>query len=1385
MAQIALRPAETLLKSEAINLMKRELTYIGSAAVSSNSMAKKDQIEDSDASSFDELDEPRPVRKKRPNRRYAEQSSDDEYCLRALKRSMPRYKEIDSSSESESDFTRPSRDTALKPTGLPIGVVRGCVKCSDCQAVLARWHPENGCRPLVDEAPVFYPSEEEFKDTLGYIAKIRSAAEPYGICRVVPPPGWKPPCPLREDTARLRCLKFPTRVQEIHKLQVREAVKKCPQVKQRPGGRRGRGGFRGRMGRPCRRTPNLSISGGPPKVVHPDESFGFEPGASFSLGMFEKYAHEFKEQYFQDSANEVTPIITGEETVHKVNPSVDEIEAEYWRIVEHPTDRIEVLYGADVETGSFGSGFPKSKPGEVINDPDSYENSGWNLNNIARLAGSMLAYENSEISGVLVPWLYIGMCFSSFCWHVEDHHFYSLNYMHWGSPKVWYGVPGYAASDLETVMKKHLPDLFDEQPDLLHKLVTQLSPSILKAEGIPVYRLVQQAGEFVITFPRAYHSGFNCGFNCAEAVNVAPVDWLPHGQSAVELYREQRRKTSVSHDKLLLAAARQAAKKLWHNRNQLSMQASQGFNVKQEVQQDLSKDGRSGCDDFWQAICGQGGVLVQALKERVRMERVRQAAFLGEVHMKKMDRVYDSTDERECAECHYDLHLSAVGCECSPEKYVCLPHAKNLCGCQWGKKSVLYRYDIVQLELLVAALEDKPGALSIWSQQEQTLSIFAQSSLPPLGSQDGGTNGSLVKTEYTTTSLSFGKGTFRAQELEFSLANKRETYNSRSVTTLDIHGKSFPPQWFHGTNSQGAVPPQQYAGHFVNNFAQVQPVSVLEESRVSIGGGERQWGLSSEGKGPANIVVKIEPQTAERTASSGRPMLILLSDDEEESSLRRARLRERLGEMAFAHERVDAGMSALSSASSSDAAQKMPIEGCDVFNPRIGAFPIQTYGHAPSHTGTICPQSSVNAPSANMTPFVRVNHQQSTLSNGVVLASCSQGPTKKRPTKLRQQARENPREGSRLLGPRTEQLYTAQHVFDAVHAMRLQSGQADHLHSTQFGPDYSAVARADPNANMHYGDVNSSKPVHSVSALQACQLSTADIEVPPPTQAGAVIQSRTPTRLERPAGPRIAKVVRKKIHYEVELLDVGALVLREGWHNKQAIYPSGFKSRTSFCNVLNITQTSLYTSEVIDCGQSGPRFKVTLEGNNSAVFIDDSIDTCWQTVQEQINKEIIRCRSQGHTNLPALQPPQSLHGLDMFGFTSPSIAQAVEALDRYHQCTEYWSSKLKSTVAVGCNISPLNPSEHRPSTPDEIKILRPKIKGSSIEVGSGPLTAIMEPEYPPKGKLEHYSVLKGFFHKGTREELWALHRLFNCEWQGKEWREAFQALTDVLDIRKP
>lgn len=93
--------------------------------------------------------------------------------------------------------------------------------------------------------------------------------------------------------------------------------------------------------------------------------------------------------------------------------------------------------------------------------------------------------------------------------------------------------------------------------------------------------------------PGAYHSAFDCGFNCAEKAKFAPFDWLPNGQNVVELYAEQGRKTSISHDKLLLGAAMEAVRAQW----EISL---------------LKKDSKDKLR--WKAACGKDGILAKALK---------------------------------------------------------------------------------------------------------------------------------------------------------------------------------------------------------------------------------------------------------------------------------------------------------------------------------------------------------------------------------------------------------------------------------------------------------------------------------------------------------------------------------------------------------------------------------------------------------------------------------------------------------------------------------------------------------------------------------------------------------------------------------------------------
>eukprot|EP00899_Mesostigma_viride_P019506 jgi/Mesvir1/27557/Mv07307-RA.2 len=438
----------------------------------------------------------------------------------------------------------------------------------------------------------------------------------------------------------------------------------------------------------CLAPPVTTIPEGdwfcPRCVLSSGEGFGFLVGKEYSLPEFREFARAFKVGWF------------GSETaVARAGP--ERIESEFWKIVEGGgTDSVHVAYGSDLDTSYYGSGFPQLDEDEEEGEEDGeargdgggkgggsgrgrhgpewvkYATSGWNLNNLPKLPGSMLRFIDDPIPGVMVPWLYVGMCFSAFCWHFEDHSFYSLNYHHWGEPKTWYGVPGHASADFQAVMKASVPGLFEAQPDLMFHLVTLLSPRVLVDKCVPVCRLVQREGEFVVTFPRSYHAGFNHGLNCAEAVNLAPADWLPYGGVDVSRYRYFRRSAIISHEQLLLVIGAH---------NEYDAETARWLLPELVRVTALERQLR-------EALCAKGVVHSQRMRPHADPSRINEE------------------EDAQCAICRYHLYLSAVTCRCAGDKAACLQHSRRLCDCSPSNWRLLYRYTLAEMDDVVRRARD-------------------------------------------------------------------------------------------------------------------------------------------------------------------------------------------------------------------------------------------------------------------------------------------------------------------------------------------------------------------------------------------------------------------------------------------------------------------------------------------------------------------------------------------------------------------------------------------------------------------------------------------------------------------------------------------------------
>ncbi|KAI9836786.1 MAG: hypothetical protein M1819_000951 [Sarea resinae] len=165
------------------------------------------------------------------------------------------------------------------------------------------------------------------------------------------------------------------------------------------------------------------------------------------------------------------------------------------------------------------------------------------------LPGNSLNASDTLIPGIHTPYFYVSRhAGTPFALHIEDFAAYSLNYMHSGAPKHWLVVRPADHHALEEWAHEFLNPtqillgnpLWTDTRILPHKRKLRHPPpcaQFLRHHALYVpaatldtlqvqYTRVEQApGEMVVTFPFAYHEGWNAGPNIAEAVGYASKRW--------------------------------------------------------------------------------------------------------------------------------------------------------------------------------------------------------------------------------------------------------------------------------------------------------------------------------------------------------------------------------------------------------------------------------------------------------------------------------------------------------------------------------------------------------------------------------------------------------------------------------------------------------------------------------------------------------------------------------------------------------------------------------------------------------------------------------------------------------------------------------------------
>ncbi|XP_035290165.1 protein Jumonji-like isoform X1 [Anguilla anguilla] len=517
------------------------------------------------------------------------------------------------------------------------------------------------------EVPVFRPGQQEFQDPLVYVDSVRERAEPYGLCRVIPPADWRPECKLNED------MRFVTQVQHVHKLGRRwgpnvqrlacirkhlqsqgiameeapliggceldlarffqlindmggmqqvtdlkkwskladllrvpksaqdrlaklqeaycqyllsydslspeerqrleeEVLSEKENLERRKGPLEGHSEGAQRAMLPRYEPKNGLVNG----LVHSNgvrgklreldalpKSGRRRPPAQERRGEDEGEDEEEEKGILSDqhkciykgrSVSLTTFYRTARNTMNMCfnkEPGATEVEQEYWRIVEQKECHVAVHYGK-VDTKTHGSGFPVGKS-------EPFSKHGWNLTVLPNNSASILRHLGA-VPGVTIPWLNIGMVFSTSCWFRDHNSLPYIDYLHTGADCIWYCIPAEEKAKLDKVVHTLLQANGTPGLEMLEKNI-MISPEVLHREGIKVHRTVQRCGEFIVCFPGTFVSRVCCGYNVSETVHFASPQWMNLGYQAAKDLKCRRIEKPFSMEKLLYQIATSESKR--------------------------------------------------------------------------------------------------------------------------------------------------------------------------------------------------------------------------------------------------------------------------------------------------------------------------------------------------------------------------------------------------------------------------------------------------------------------------------------------------------------------------------------------------------------------------------------------------------------------------------------------------------------------------------------------------------------------------------------------------------------------------------------------------------------------------------------------------------